>query len=199
MGDGAPGAIDAAFLLAKIPTIAPWLRAMPVPADIALALRIVTGNEIEIERVCRRFSCSAETAELLIKTYLQHIILFPGADNYRILCARPETSCSDIKRNYRLLVRWLHPDMNANDWESGLLFRVTTAWEELMNGYGGHPVPSPPPGGPREKVTPTWRIRWIQHPLPLSRQQVVRFWLLRGSLLFCAAISGAGMWWAFSS
>ena len=58
-------------------------------------------------------------------------MLYPDADHYRVLGARPEASTSELRRNMALLIRWLHPDQQNGGDRSVFTTRITRAWNEL--------------------------------------------------------------------
>jgi hypothetical protein len=66
--------------------------------------------------------------------FLQQALLYPGADNYRVLGLSPGATLNDIKDHKRLLLKWLHPDRNSSSWEQLLFQRVATAATDLEQG-----------------------------------------------------------------
>ena len=52
--------------------------------------------------------------------FVEQILLFPGADSYRVLGASPEATNRELRRNMSLLLRWLHPDLDPRGERSDL-------------------------------------------------------------------------------
>lgn len=186
MEDGAPSAIEAAFGLAKMPTLAVWLREWPLPSGIPFVLSVAAGLEPATQEVCARFSCSDSAARAIARLYLQQVMLFPGADSYRVLGVRSDASWEEIRRNRTLLIRWLHPDANRNDWENLFFLRVTAAWEELRHAHMPAMAPSPRQLGRKRESLP-WRQRWIGHPVVERRAPKTNF-LQRSHILISIII-----------
>ena len=69
----------------------------------------------------------AEAAALL----LHQLLFFDGADHYRVLGADPDVEAEDLKRHYRALMRWLHPDRDPDNLNSVFAERVNRAWSAL--------------------------------------------------------------------
>jgi hypothetical protein len=63
--------------------------------------------------------------------YLHLVLFFPGASSRRVLGANDHTSRDVMLRNKRGLLKWLHPDRNANVWEARYLDRVLKAWNDV--------------------------------------------------------------------
>jgi curved DNA-binding protein CbpA len=63
--------------------------------------------------------------------FIEQILLFPGADSYRVLGARQAATAGELRRNMALLLRWLHPDLDPKGERSIFAGRVTKAWEDL--------------------------------------------------------------------
>ncbi|WP_257389061.1 J domain-containing protein, partial [Tahibacter caeni] len=94
------------------------LRLAGGDADAAAAAHEATGlDDAEL----------AEAAALL----LQQLLFFDGADHYRVLGADPDVDAEDLKRHYRALMRWLHPDRDPDNLNSVFAERVNRAWSAL--------------------------------------------------------------------
>ena len=74
---------------------------------------------------------SRETVREAATFYVVQILLFPDADSYRVLGARPEATNGELRRNMTLLLRWLHPDLDRKGELSVFAARVTRAWNDL--------------------------------------------------------------------
>ena len=74
---------------------------------------------------------SRETVREAAAFFIEQILLFPDADSYRVLGARPEATNGELRRNMALLLRWLHPDLDRQGERSVFAARVTRAWNDL--------------------------------------------------------------------
>ena len=74
---------------------------------------------------------SRETVREAAAFFVEQILLFPDADSYRVLGARPDATNGELRRNMALLLRWLHPDLDRLGERSVLAIRVTRAWNDL--------------------------------------------------------------------
>ena len=94
------------------------LRLAGGDADAAAAAREATGlDDAEL----------AEAAALL----LHQLLFFDGADHYRVLGVDADVDAEDLKRHYRALMRWLHPDRDPDNLNSVFAERVNRAWSAL--------------------------------------------------------------------
>ena len=94
------------------------LRPAGGDAEAAAAARETTGlDDAEL----------AEAAALL----LHQLLFFDGADHYRVLGVDADVDAEDLKRHYRALMRWLHPDRDPDNLNSVFAERVNRAWSAL--------------------------------------------------------------------
>ena len=63
--------------------------------------------------------------------FIEQILLYPDADSYRVLGARPGATYGELRRNMALLLRWLHPDLDPHGERTVFAARVTRAWNDL--------------------------------------------------------------------
>lgn len=126
-------ALQAAIALLHAPANVRTARNAPLPAKTDLLLRIAADDK----------NAAAEAAELsgrpqdLVSRaacfFIEQVFFSPEADSYRILGANRDASTSELRERMALLLRWLHPDVNANanGHKARLARRVVGAWEEL--------------------------------------------------------------------
>lgn len=192
MGESQLTAIEAAFGLVRMPALATRLQAQPLPHEISVVLHVAAGIEPEVREVCRKFSCSESDARAIARIYLQQVVLFPGADSHRILCGSTSSSLTELRRNKNLLLRWLHPDMNGNSWETLLLPRVLAAWDEL-----GRQYPPAPQGRRHRRAPPPGNgqlVRWIPHTVSRTqRRPGSSRWMWRAGLVVLVLVVLAGV------
>jgi hypothetical protein len=107
------------------------IRSAPLPADLGLLLRIASGDKEAISEAAGKLGRSPETVREAATFYVVQILLFPDADSYRVLGARPQATHGELRRNMTLLLRWLHPDLDPKGEVSVFAARVTRAWNDL--------------------------------------------------------------------
>ena len=188
----------------RAPALYLRLREHKLPEGMLLLLRIAAGDSQAIEL---GQSMSNETGSAVSEAavmFIQHLMFYPGSSSFRVLGVEPSASDAQIKEHYRWLVRWLHPDRNADEWDAVYAERVTLAWQDLRTpdrrlAYEeslAHDAPAPewipPPAAP---LTPAPRLRPAA-PAPkefvLSARTVRRLpaMILAGFTLCAAAVLG---------
>jgi hypothetical protein len=113
------------------PSSVKLVRAAPLPSDLSMLLRIAAGDEDVTREAAEATSRSRDTVREAAAFYIEQILLYPGADNYRVLGVSPNASAAELRRNMALLIRWLHPDQQKRSERSVFAGRVTRAWNEL--------------------------------------------------------------------
>lgn len=130
--DRAPRAVFLALDLLRQPSLARAVRRQPLPRDMPEILRIAGGCEETCRKAAEAAGKPPELVARAARFYAQQALFFPEADCYRVLGAAPGASREELRSNYRWLMRWLHPDRNANQWEAApLAARVLESWQEL--------------------------------------------------------------------
>jgi hypothetical protein len=123
--------VKVAIDLMHLPSQARRMRTAPLPDDVVVLLRVASGDEETISLAAEKLGRSRETVREAAAFYVVQILLFPNADSYRVLGARPEATNGELRRNMTLLLRWLHPDLDRNGELSVFAARVTRAWNDL--------------------------------------------------------------------
>ena len=113
------------------PSQARRIRSAPLPDDVVVLLRIASGDEEAISQAAGKLGRSRETVREAATFYVVQILLFPDADSYRVLGAKPQATNGELRRNMTLLLRWLHPDLDPKGELSVFAARVTRAWNDL--------------------------------------------------------------------
>lgn len=106
-------------------------RQQPLPPGVTDVLKISSGDHDVLLAVQESFRHSQEDVRHAAEFYVQQILFSPDSDHYRVLGVDPDDAEAKIKLHYRLLVRWLHPDKNSNDWEVVFSERINRAWQAL--------------------------------------------------------------------
>lgn len=124
-------AVRAALDLFHVPSRARQLRLEPLPGDVVDLLKIVAGDAETLLRACRDSERSAEHIKRAANFFIEQILFTDHLDSYRILGLSASASSTDLKRNFSLLMRWLHPDGQQKQEEALFVNRVTKAWNDL--------------------------------------------------------------------
>lgn len=131
MTGGVGQALEQALAFWRAPALLGAARQRPLPDDVLEVVRIAAGDRAAAEFGAAALGATpAELAEAA-PFYLQQLLFAPGADSYRVLGVNPDAPDARIKDHYRWLVRWLHPDRNADEWEALYADRVNRAWQDL--------------------------------------------------------------------
>ena len=124
-------AIRIAFDLIHVPSRVRHMRAAPLPDGIGFLLRIAAGDETAKAEAMDLVGRQADEVYGAAAFFIEQVLLAPDADSYRVLGASPEATSVELRRNMALLMRWLHPDRNAEGQHRLFAGRVTTAWNDL--------------------------------------------------------------------
>lgn len=124
-------ALEVAVGLLQLPSRVPTLRDGDLPPDIETLLRIVADDDGALPQAMAATKQTAITLQTAASFFVEQILLHPGADSYRALGARPDATMDQLRRNMALLLRWLHPDRDANRARALFAGRVTEAWNNL--------------------------------------------------------------------
>ena len=124
-------ALRLAFDLMHFPAQARGMRAAPLPADVTMLLHIAAGEEDAIRQAVSLSGRSPALIREAAGFFIEQSLLFPDADNYRVLATTPQASNGELRQNMALLLRWLHPDVTLQGERSVFVTRVTRAWNEL--------------------------------------------------------------------
>jgi hypothetical protein len=107
------------------------LRSAPLPADVLDVVRVAAGDSKAIERAADATGRSRELVREAAAFFVEQVLLYPGADSYRVLGATPDASHNELRRNMALLLRWLHPDGGRHGAHAVFASKVTEAWDHL--------------------------------------------------------------------
>jgi curved DNA-binding protein CbpA len=96
-----------------------------------MLLRIAGGEEEAITWGSLATGRTRDVVREAAAFFVEQILLYPGADSYRVLGARSDASYDELRRNMTILVRWLHPDCGRREERAVFAARVTKAWDNL--------------------------------------------------------------------
>lgn len=124
-------ALKIAIDLMHLPSQVRLVRSEPLPDGVLMLLRIAAGDaETELNAV-ELTGRSRDVIRRAATFFIEQILFAPDADSYQVLGASPQASTAELRRNLALLIRWLHPDLDARGERSIFVGRVTTAWNNL--------------------------------------------------------------------
>src|SRR5262245_50346881 len=125
------GALKLAIDLLHLPSQARTVRSAPLPVAARALLRIAAKDEEAISQAVELAGRSREVVLEAAAFFIEQILLYPGADSYRVLASTPETPYRELRSNMALLLRWLHPDTDRQEQRGVFAARVTAAWNDL--------------------------------------------------------------------
>lgn len=109
------------------------LRDSSLPPDVKEVIELASGPPERLAEAARLTGDSPEQILEAARFYVREILLFEGADAYRVLGVASDAAPAEIKANFRALQHWLHPDRAQSDWEVGYAARINKAWGELRS------------------------------------------------------------------
>src|SRR5262249_45666746 len=99
-------AIDLLYCPSQVRTV----RSAPLPDDLLLLLRIVSGDEEAINQAAQSEGRARDVVRNAARFFIEQVMFYPSADSYRVLGVGSEATSGEVRRNMALLLRWLHPD-----------------------------------------------------------------------------------------
>jgi hypothetical protein len=141
-------AIEIALDLRAMPSLVKTVRKRPLPPEVTAVIRVAAGSAELTQAFSTKYGCSDGHIRESCIFFLQQVLLFSGADNFRALGVSPGASVEQIRTHRRWLLMWLHPDRNQNRWESAMFARVQSAAKALDDGV---PTVVKPAGRPSRR------------------------------------------------
>lgn len=123
--------VRTAVELFHLPSRARQLRLDPVPQDIARLLQIAAGDEEAIEHARLESENPRDHILEAASFFIEQVLLTDPQDSYRVLGGTSSSSSIELRRNFGLLMRWLHPDGHPHEDQTIYARRVTDAWNDL--------------------------------------------------------------------
>ena len=128
---GRVAALKLAIDLLHSPARARSLRSESLPDGVSDVIRVAAGDGEFVKRAAETVGRSREMVREAAEFYVEQVLLYPGADSYRVLGAKPDASYEELRRSMALLLRWLHPDGGYRGVRAVFASRVTDAWNNL--------------------------------------------------------------------
>jgi hypothetical protein len=124
-------ALRQAIALLRMPTLAGAMRDQPLPDDILFLIKLAAGDEESLVTAAEQSAETEDRVRSAAILYLQSVLLAPNADHYRALGTTQDASQEEIRLHLTWLMKWVHPDRAASDWESVFANRVLLAWDAI--------------------------------------------------------------------
>lgn len=170
-------ALDAALDLAKMPTLAPTMRAQLLPTDTLVVIRIAAGCEYTCRDAAKLTGVRSDAIKEAAVHYLQQMLFGGECDSHRTLGVQPDASRSVMREHLRWLMKWLHPDRNASEWESVFAERVLKAWRDIGStpagavSVGQSLTPAPQTSRGHRTLGQRRAVRWVAVPLASEQRK----------------------------
>jgi hypothetical protein len=119
-------AFEAALALARNPSLEQSMQFATLPEGIHELLRFLAGELAATDISTQQTPNISD----IVARYVTSVMLYPGAASERVLGLSAGAHRDEARRNFRLLMIWLHPDHNSNSWRSRFTTRVLAAWKE---------------------------------------------------------------------
>lgn len=126
-------ALEVAIALWRSPTMRQALRQRPLPGDVGEVIELAAGAPGPLAAAAARTGERPEQLLEAVRFYLREVLLFSGADAYRVLGVSSQAGAAQIKAHHRALQHWLHPDRQGSNWEAVYATRINAAWSELRS------------------------------------------------------------------
>ena len=109
-------------------------RQAALPADIGRLLQLLSGHGGRLQQAAIETGTSPGQLLEAARHYVREAMLHEDASDARMLGLGPGAGPDDLKRNYRALQAWLHPDRDAAPADAQVLSaRVNVAWSRLRD------------------------------------------------------------------
>jgi hypothetical protein len=115
-------AIDVALDVFRQPSLARRLLRAPLPEGMLDVIQIAAGKSSNTVH-----EADLKKRRIAAIFFLQQVLVSGANDNYRQLGLNPGASLDLVREHRRWLLKWLHPDLNHNKWESTLFGKVNSA------------------------------------------------------------------------
>src|ERR1700732_3248057 len=124
-------ALKVAIDLLHVPSQVRLVRSEPLPDGVLTLLRMAAGDDEAEHTAAATADRPREVIRRAAVFFIEQILFAPNTDSYRVLGVDPRARAGELRRNAALLLRWLHPDVDALGERSIFVSRVTEAWNNL--------------------------------------------------------------------
>lgn len=134
-----PSALVAALAVHSQPAASQLARRSNFPAGMTFLLEVAAGDEEALHVANTMTGQTDETLRKAAGFYIEQVMFSQTDDSYRILGADRTASMGELRRHMVLIMKWLHPDVEASSQlqtdvdRTIFVSRVTGAWENLKS------------------------------------------------------------------
>jgi hypothetical protein len=128
-------AIEAALALYRQPSLARQMEHAELPAGMIDVLRVAAAPLEDTQSVADDLGADAQELFDASLFFLQTSLFHPGANDARIMALGADATPAQLRDHKRLLLKWLHPDRNRNNWENKLFNRALDAATRLEHAF----------------------------------------------------------------
>ena len=191
------GAIAHALALFQQPGLRHDLRDQPLPGDVEQVLVLAGNDGSQLELAAAALGTDPAQLQQAARFYVLEVLLFPAANQHRLLGASPGADADTLKRHYRLLQAWLHPDRAEDGTGTSVhAARINAAYQHLRRlpaddaGAAGDDNPEPGLGYRQAPVRVQHWVR-VEDPAPGRRHRH-----RATAALAALTLAGGGLWLA---
>lgn len=169
-------ALQQALKLHSEPGLLFAMQRQTLPADMTRVLRIVS-DETYAQDYAKDLNLGVVELQQLSASYLRNVCLHAGSEPLRCLGLNDAQDLRLAKEHHRLLMKWLHPDRNAD--QQVFAERVNQAWTQLKSGRFSA----------RQQVAKTWQVSEPQVVTTSHSRFPLFLWLLFATGLVLLTLS----------
>jgi hypothetical protein len=128
-------AIEAVLALYRQPGLARQMEHAELPAGMIDVLRIAAGPLEDVQGLAHYLGADAQELFDASLFFLQTSLFHPRASDARIMALGVDATATQLRDHKRLILKWLHPDRNRNNWENKLFNRALDAATRLEHAF----------------------------------------------------------------
>ncbi|MDE2445260.1 MAG: hypothetical protein KGO94_03715 [Alphaproteobacteria bacterium] len=98
-----------------------------LPEGVTTVLRVAAEGKVLAGELAASVGSSADELYQACLFYLQTVVFHPHASDAYLLALPEVFEPQALREHKRLILKWLHPDRNHNNWENRLFLRVHAA------------------------------------------------------------------------
>lgn len=124
-------AAEVAVELYHEPRLAQKLVKVPLHRDVLSVIKVVAGDDAALEAFPTSIAAKPDLARQIASLYILKVLFNDRNNDHRLLGLNPGVDGHSVKDHKRWLLKWLHPDRNANKWEQAYFKTVSDAAKRL--------------------------------------------------------------------
>lgn len=124
-------AAEVAIELYHEPRLAQKLVKVPLHRDVLSVIKVVAGDAAALHAFPDAIASKPDLARQISSLYILKVLFHDRHNDNRLLGLNPGADVNLVKDHKRWLLKWLHPDRNANKWEQAYFKPVADAAKRL--------------------------------------------------------------------